>query len=236
MTVKREGATTSPMSSQATASPRKLPLFKLGLLAVVLAVLAALSLRGVDLRALAERGMLLIRQAGPTAFFGAMVVLPAFGMPMAAFTIPAGEAFGAQLGLPLVIGLSLVAIAVNLAIGYAVARYALRPPLLALLTRCGYTVPRITPENALGVLLVVRLTPGPPYAAQACILGVAEAPFRLYMIVSWLAVLPWALGGIVLGKGLFNGNFAVVLIGLGVLVVAGVLVHWLRRRFARRED
>ncbi|MEX2044410.1 MAG: VTT domain-containing protein [Opitutus sp.] len=224
------------MSVEASVPARKLPLLKLAAFAIVLAVLAGLSLRGVDLRGLAEQGMALIRQAGPAAFFGAMVILPAFGAPLAAFTIPAGEAFEAQLGIATVIALSLAAIAINLVIGYAVARFALRPPLLALLTRLGYAIPRITPENALSVLLVVRFTPGPPYVVQTYILGVAQAPFRLYMIVSWLAVLPWAIGGIILGKGLFNGNFAVVVMGLGVLVVAGVLWQWLRTKLARRED
>lgn len=224
------------MSIEATVPRRRLPLFKLAGVAIALAVLALLSLRGVDFRELADRGMALIRQAGPAAFFGAMVILPAFGMPLAAFTIPAGEAFGAQLGMAAVIALSLAAIAINLALGYAVARCALHPVLNLLLARFGHAVPRITPDNALGMLLVVRLTPGPPYFIQTCILGVARAPFRLYMIVSWLAVLPWAIGGIILGKGLFNGNFAIVVAGVGVLIVAGVLLRWLGRKFARRED
>jgi uncharacterized membrane protein YdjX (TVP38/TMEM64 family) len=225
-----------PVSIPVSIPARKLPLYRMAAVAIVLVVLAALSLRGVDLRGLAEQGLALIRRGGPTTFFVAMTILPAFGVPMGAFTIPAGEAFGAQIGLPAVITLALGALAVNLALGYWVARYALRPPLLALLTRFGYAVPRITPENALSVTLVVRLTPGPPYMMQACILGVAQAPFRLYMIVSWLAMMPWAVGAIILGKGLFNGNYAVVMAGLSVLIVFGVLVQWLRRKFARRED
>jgi uncharacterized membrane protein YdjX (TVP38/TMEM64 family) len=156
-------------------------------------------------------------------------------VPLSLFTISAGEAFGARMGLGGVIAVSLAAIAFNLAFGYWAARYALRPVLGSLLARYGYTVPRVTRENALQVALLVRLTPGPPYALQTGILGVAELPFRLYMIVSWLAVLPWVIGAIILGQGLFNGNMAAVIAGTGVIVAAVIAVQLIRRKFPRRE-
>jgi uncharacterized membrane protein YdjX (TVP38/TMEM64 family) len=125
---------------------------------------------------------------------------------------------------------------VNLALAYWVSRYALRPALTALVARFGYTVPRVTPANALNVALLVRLTPGPPYPLQCFVLGIAEVPFRLYMIVSFLALLPWVLGAIILGQGLFQGNFKVAATGVGVLVVAVIAVQWARRKyFTRRE-
>jgi uncharacterized membrane protein YdjX (TVP38/TMEM64 family) len=83
---------------------------------------------------------------------------------------------------------------------------------------------------------VVRFTPGPPFALQGFVLGVAEAPFRLYMIVSWIAVLPWAVGAIVLGQGLFNGNFRAAAMGLGVLVVGIIAVQWVRQKFFNRDN
>jgi uncharacterized membrane protein YdjX (TVP38/TMEM64 family) len=209
---------------------------KLAVVLTVLAVGAVLVARGVDVRGLIDRGLAAVRGAGPVAFFTAMAVLPALGAPLMAFTIPAGEVFRDQLGLGGVIACALAVIAINLAFAYWLSRYALRPLLTGWLKRYGYSVPRITPENALNVLLVVRLTPGPPYALQCALLGVAEAPFRLYMIVSWLAVLPWAVGAIVLGQGLLNGNFRVVMIGAGVLVAAVVGVQWARKKYFRRGD
>jgi uncharacterized membrane protein YdjX (TVP38/TMEM64 family) len=65
---------------------------------------------------------------------------------------------------------------------------------------------------------------------QSYILGLAEVPFRLYMIASWLSVLPTVVAFIVLGKGIFNGNFRMVLYGVGVLVVVSVVVHMIRKR------
>lgn len=219
------------MSSQVPAPKRKLPIVQLAIVAVVLLVGAVLVLRGVDVRGLIDRGIGVIRSLGAGVFFTAMTVLPAVGVPLLAFTVTAGEAFEPQLGMGGVIAISLVAIAINLALGYWIARYALRPVLAGLMKRYGYSVPRVTPENALTVTLLVRLTPGPPYSVQAVICGLAEVPFRLYMIVSWLAILPWALGGIILGKGLLSGNFGRAAMGVGVLIVAVVLVQWVRRKY-----
>jgi uncharacterized membrane protein YdjX (TVP38/TMEM64 family) len=104
-----------------------------------------------------------------------------------------------------------------------------------LLKRFGYTAPRVTAKNALSISLLVRLTPGPPFFFQSYILGLAEVPFRLYMLVSWLCVLPWAVGAVVLGRGLFDGNFKVAAMGLGVIIAAVAAVHLLRRKVAKRE-
>lgn len=223
------------MSSPVSTPKRKIPIVPLAAIAGLGIVLAILVLRGVDVRGLLDRGILIIRDFGAPVFFLAMAILPAFGLPMLAFTMTAGEAFEPQLGLPGVIAIALIAIAVNLALGYWVARYALRPVLAGLIKRYGYSVPRVTKENALTVTLLVRLTPGPPYALQACILGLAEVPFRLYLIVSWLAMVPWTLGGVILGKGLLSGKFGMAASGIGVLIVAVILVQIIRRKYVRRK-
>ena len=214
---------------------KKLPLVKLAIVAVALLVGAVLVLRGVDLGALKERGFALIRDLGPGVFFVAMAMLPAIGAPMLAFSIPAGEAFASQLGLGVVIAIALVALAINLALTYWLARYALRPVLTGLVKRYGYSVPRVTPENALTVTLVVRLTPGPPLFMQGYVLGLAEVPFGLYMLVSWPIQAAWGVGAIVLGQGILNGNFKLAAAGLAVLVVVIAALQWLRKKFTKRE-
>jgi uncharacterized membrane protein YdjX (TVP38/TMEM64 family) len=222
-------------SPEAPLEKKKLPVVKLAVAAVVLLGVAVLVLRGVDVGAVKERGLALIRDLGPVVFFGAMMILPALGAPMLAFSIPAGEAFGPRLGLGVVIAIALVVLAINLALTYWLARYAFRPAILGLLKRYGYSVPRVTPQNALTIALLVRLTPGPPYALQGYILGLAQVPFRVYMIVSWLCMAPWAVGAIVLGQGILNGNFKLVAAGLAVIVAAVGAVQLLRKKFARRE-
>ena len=96
-------------------------------------------------------------------------------------------------------------------------------------------MPRISAGNALTVSLLVRLTPGPPFFLQSYLLGLAEVPFRLYMMVSWLAVLPLALSVVVLGKAAREGNLVKIAVVFGVIVVAVVAVQLVRRKLAKRE-
>jgi uncharacterized membrane protein YdjX (TVP38/TMEM64 family) len=221
------------MSPPEPLKKRKLPLLKLSVLAAALAVGGVLVLRGVNLRALAEQGMTTIRTAGPWAFFGGIVVLPTIGAPLLAFTVTAGEAFAARMTMTGVIVAVLAAIAGNLALNYWLARYALRPLLSRVANHYGYRVPRVTPANALSIILVLRLTPGIPFFMQSYILGLAEVPFRLYMVTSWVCTVPMVIGAVILGRGIFSGHYRTALAGLAVIVVAVVVVHWLRKRYAR---
>jgi uncharacterized membrane protein YdjX (TVP38/TMEM64 family) len=224
------------MPSEEPLKKRKLPVFKLSILALAVLVGAILVMRGVNLRQLAEQGMAAIRDAGPWAFFGAIVVLPTIGAPLLAFTITAGEAFAPRMTLVGVILAMLAAIAGNLALNYWLARFALRPLLSRLAHHYGYRVPRVTKANALSITLVLRLTPGIPFFMQSYILGLAEVPFRLYMVASWLCTVPMVVGAVILGKGMFDGHFKTATAGLAVIVVAVVLVHWLRKRYAARVN
>jgi len=223
-----------PVKAESGPTPKKLPIAKFFIAALIVIIAAVLILRGMPIRPAAERGIELIRGAGPWAFFAAMTILPALGAPLLGFTIPAGDAFASRMTLPGVIAAALAAIALNLALTYWLARFALRPFVARLLERHGYRVPRVTPENALSIALLVRTTPGPPYFMQGYMLGIAEVPFRLYMIVSWVCMLPWSIGAIVLGRGFLDGNFKLAATGLSVLVAAIALVNWLRHKYASR--
>lgn len=193
---------------------------------MVVVVVVVLVLRDAAPRESLDRLLAGVRAAGPVAYFSTMALLPA---PLAWFTVPAGELFAAQLTLPGVVLAALVAVALQLALSYAVARYGLRPLVGRLIRRRGYTVPQVTADNALSVALLVRLTPGPPMILGSCILAVAEMPFRLYMLVSWLVALPWVIGGVVLGRGLLGGDVKMVALGAGLLGAAMVAVHWWRK-------
>ena len=224
------------MSHEEPLKKRKLPLVKISIVAAVLAVGVVLVLRGVNYRALVEQGMAAIRSAGPLAFFAGIVVLPTIGAPLTAFTVTAGEAFAPQMTLGGVIAAVVIAIAGNLALNYWLARYALRPLFARLAHHYGYRIPRVTRANALSVTLVFRLTPGIPFFMQSYILGLAEVPFRLYMITSWVCALPLAVGAVILGKGMFDGHFKMAGAGLAVIAVAVALVHWIRKRYAAPID
>jgi uncharacterized membrane protein YdjX (TVP38/TMEM64 family) len=222
------------MSPEEPRERRKPPFVKLALAAVAVGALGYLLLRGMDFKAVGHHALAYIRDAGPWAFFAGMAILPAFSAPLSAFTIVAGEAFGKEMTIPGVIAASLVAISVNLAFTYWLARYALRPLLSKVIGRYGYTVPRVTRENALSITLFLRLTPGPPFFMQSYILGLAEAPFVQYMVVSSICNVPWTIAFIVLGQGIFNGNFKLVAYGIGVIAAASIAIHWIRKRHGTR--
>lgn len=188
--------------------------------------------RDVPVREEIEALLISIRAAGPGFYFAVMAVVP---LPLAWFTVPAGEVFAEQMTLPGVLAAACAAVAGQLSLSYAVARYALRPVVERLVQRCGSVVPRVTPTNALSIALLVRLAPGPPMILGSCVLAVAEMPFRHYMLVSWLVALPWVLGGVVLGRGALAGDFRLFAAGVGVLAVAAVTFRLLRKKWLLKE-
>ena len=224
------------MSPSGSLNFKKLPWLKLAVVGVALVAAVIAMGRGLNPQELVAQMMALIRGAGPVAFFAAMAVMPSAGAPMGAFSLTVGEAFGDRFTMPGVIALSMTMIAVNLALTYWLARYALRPVLMTLVARYGYKVPSVTKENALSVALVVRLTPGPPFFFQNYLLALAEMPFRLYMVVSWLGVLPWTVAVVVMGKGILNGNFSLIMTATGLVVVAAVVAHYVRNKYAKRTN
>jgi len=220
------------MSTGAEQPPKKLPVVPLAAAALLFGAAACLLFRHLDYQGLLAQGAALIRRAGPGTYFAAAVLLPAAGAPLSAFTLTAGELFGPTLTLPGVIAAMLAAIWINLALTYWLARYALRPLVLRVITRYGYRIPTVTASTALSITMALRLTPGPPFFLQSYILGMAETPFWTYMIASWLCVLPWSLGALILGKGAFNGNFRLLAIGAAVIAIAVVVIQQVRKRYA----
>ena len=92
-------------------------------------MVAVLIIKGIDVRSVGQKCLDVIRGAGPITFLLATALLPAFGAPLGAFTITSGELFAPTMSMPGVIAAMLVAIAINLALTYWLARFALRPVL-----------------------------------------------------------------------------------------------------------
>jgi uncharacterized membrane protein YdjX (TVP38/TMEM64 family) len=234
LTVASADAQAQRMPSEAPAR-KKPPLLKLALAAIALAVAGLLLLRGVDLHAWVDRGMDVIRSAGPVAFFLAMALLPAAGVPMLAFTLTVGSAFGDRLGMPLVIALTILAMTCNVALTYALARKALRPLLSWLMTRLGYKLPRVESGDATDLIVILRVTPGVPFFVQNYLLGLAEVPFGRYMAVSCLIFWPYSAAFVLFGDALINGRGKMVLLAVGAIVAVGAATHMVRKHYARKK-
>jgi len=221
--------------SNPTSRDKKRLLVKLAAIGVCLLIGAVLVLRGADLRALIEEGLDLLREAGPWTFFIAMAFLPAAGVPMLAFTLTAGPAFAEELGMGVVLGAGLLAIAVNIAVTYWLSAKALRPLLAKLLTRLGYKLPVVAEEDMTDLIVILRVTPGPPFFVQSYLLGLAGVPFGKYMAISCLISCSMNVAFIMFGDALLQGKGKVLLLVFSAIIALVAFTHLLRRHYGNKR-
>jgi len=213
----------------------------LKLIALVLLLLAGagagfwwLKIHDFNVRVSIDEGVNLLRDAGPLAFFTAMAILPAAGAPISIFNLTAGSAFADRLGMGGVLAAAGAAIAVNLALTYWLARYALRPWLEQVISRTRYRIPVVAADEQAEITVLLRVTPGPPFFLQSYLLGLAEVRFFTYLWISWLISVVYATGFIVFGDAILHGKAKVAVIGLSILVAVALGVHLLRRHYGKK--
>ena len=214
--------------------PNRALLLKLAAAAVVALIAFVLVVRGLNLRGLIEQGLGIIREAGPLAFFLAMALLPACGVPQLAFALTAGPAYGEKLGMPLVLALSMAALTANLVLTYFLARRALRPPLEKLVARLGYRLPQVGAGDAADLIIILRVTPGVPFFVQNYLLGLAEVPFGKYVVISCLTTWTFNFAFILFGDALLHGKGKIVLVALSLLLALTAATHLVRTHYGRR--
>jgi uncharacterized membrane protein YdjX (TVP38/TMEM64 family) len=188
-----------------------------------------------EVRAWMHLGLAWIRGMGPVPFFAALVVLPAFGCPVSAFTFTAGPTFIPQMGTVWVCVLVSLGMTLDLALAYWLARYAARPLLLRLLEKMGYRLPKVAPGDHTGLTVLLRVTPGPPLFIQNYLLGLAEVPFKTYILISAPIMSGWALAAVLASDALVAGKGRTAFIALGLVAGLLIVVRMARKRFARRQ-
>jgi uncharacterized membrane protein YdjX (TVP38/TMEM64 family) len=221
------------MAEPATRPNRAL-LLKLIVAGAVLLVIVALAARGLNLKGLLAQGLDLIRGAGPVAFFTGMALLPAIGVPLLAFLLTAGPVFGPTLGLGWVILFAQLAMLVNMALSYFLARRAVRPLLEKLFTRLGYRLPRAAAGDEFDLIIILRVTPGIPFPVQNYLLGLAEVPFARYLVTSFLCVAPGNTAFVVFGEAMLHGKGKVALVTLGVILALAAATQLVRKHYGKK--
>lgn len=222
--------------AESAPRPNRPLLLKLIAAGVGVLVVAALVARGLDLKGLLAQGLALIRDAGPVAFFGAMALLPAFGVPLSPFSLTAGSVFAASLGMPLVIGLALAAISFNILFSYFLARRAFRPLLEKLVVRLGYKLPAVAADDATDLIILLRVTPGVPFPVQNYLLGLAQVPVVRYAVISFAVQWSFNTAFILFGDALLHGKGKLALLGLGGLAALTAGTHLVRKHYGRKKS
>ncbi|MCC6415134.1 MAG: TVP38/TMEM64 family protein [Opitutaceae bacterium] len=191
---------------------------------------------GTDARMIVDAGVGKVRQLGAGRFFMLMALLPAVGCPLSVFTLTAGPVFAPTIGMPMVLGLVWVSVAVNLAISYWLSRYALRPWLARLIGWLGYKLPEVKASDHRGLVILVRVTPGPPYVLQSYLLGLANIPFGTYFYISWVISSLYSCAFVLFGDALIQGKGKMALVAVGLFAALTVGVQLLRRHYRRRKE
>jgi uncharacterized membrane protein YdjX (TVP38/TMEM64 family) len=211
-------------------------LLKLGLAAAVIVALAVAVLMGFDWRRPLAEFYGLIRRAGPWAFFSAMAVLPAVGIPTTAFLLTAGAAFGERMGMGGVVAAAIAAILVDLALAYWLARWALRPWIERILLRLGYRLPEVETGDMTDLIVLLRMTPGIPFFVQNYLLGLADVPVGRYFRVSCLIVVPSTAAWVLFGDALQRGKGLAIFITISLLGAVLAATHMARRHLAKPSN
>jgi uncharacterized membrane protein YdjX (TVP38/TMEM64 family) len=217
------------------AAERKKTLIKLGVLVLVAGVVGLLLLRGINIKGRIDWGISLLQACGPIVFFTAMALFPVAGVPMLAFSLPVGRAFGAQLGMPLVVILGLAAVTTNLFITYWLARRALRPFILKLIERLGYKMPSFDAADLTDFIVLMRVTPGVPFFIQNYLLGLADAPFGRYMFISCLVSWSYTSAFIIFSEALLGGRGKLAMICISLFAALAAASHLVRHHMAKSK-
>jgi uncharacterized membrane protein YdjX (TVP38/TMEM64 family) len=175
-----------------------------------------------------------LRGAGALWFFTAMALLPAIGFPLLPFSLVAGPAFAPTLGTAGVVVCAILAVAINVALSYALASTWLRPLVEKITTRLGYRLPGPRGDSAWFFITLVRLAPGLPFCMQSFLLGTMRVRFGTYMLISTVVPAGYLTGTIILGDALMQGNQPAVFTALAALAFIGVTLFLIRRRMAAK--
>jgi len=222
------------MPALAPANRKKL-LLRVGLALVVVAALAIFLRKGIHIQELAFKAVALVTRLGPWAFFTAMAVLPAFGAPNSAFTLIAGSAFSPGMGMTNVVLAGTVALVVNMALTYWLARFVFRKWLARLLEKLGYKLPKVDRADMTDLIIILRTTTGIPACVQNYTLGLVDAPVGQYFLVSCICAIPGNAAYIIFGEAILHGRGGTVLLAFSLIVALAAATQLLRRHYGNKK-
>lgn len=157
-------------------------------------------------------------EENPWALILLLATLPGLGFPSSPVLALFGVVLLPQFGMPAAIALAIAAQSLCSIWTYALAAGPLKGLLLRYMLR-ERAWPEISAHNAIRLGLILRLTPGIPYALQNIALGILGMRFRDYLLVSIPTTSLWTAGFVMTGGALFKGQLGWAMTGLMLLLV-----------------
>ena len=174
----------------------------------------------------------LLREAGPIPFFVAAALLPLAGFPTTPLFALAGVTFGTTTAL---VGAS-AAVVVQVLLSYWIASGAVRPWLLRRLSRSRVRLPDVSSSRASAwrFATLVHCAPGLPTFAKVYVVALAGVPLAIHMLTGCFFTIAYAATVIILGESIFEGRVGLIVLIVSLLVVAALVLFWLRSRAKKR--
>jgi uncharacterized membrane protein YdjX (TVP38/TMEM64 family) len=165
----------------------------------------------------------------PWALIAVLATLPGIGFPISPILILFGVVLAPLYGMPAAVALAIATQSLCTIWTYALAA----GPLRGLLTRYVLRhreLPNMSESNAIRLGLILRVTPGIPYALQNIVLGILGMRFRPYLLVSIPTTGMWTLGFVMTGGAIFKGQVGWAITGIVILIVLVLVTRmWSRK-------
>ena len=212
----------------------------LGLGAIVLGGigLVVLNQLGVSKELVLEWVNLLIAflETRPLLLLLSIAILPGFSFPLSPLVIIAGGVIGERFGFWYAWFSIQAAVGVCCTWSYFAAAYPLRGVIRRMLQNAKFELPDFSAKGGYWKpAIIVRATPGIPFAFQNFSLGVLRVPFRDYLIISFLVQCFYVTGFIMSGQAFLSGNIKLLLMGIAILVVVGILIQKFRKSLIKHK-
>jgi len=166
----------------------------------------------------------------------AIVILPGLGFPVSPLLVLCG-ALSAKTGSTAMAWLlTSLAMWANAAWTYMFAIGAGRKLAQKFLDRVLKKGVEIPQAKGYQLAILMRATPGVPLPFQNYFLGVSGVPPKIYWVVTIPVQGLWALGFVIFGDGLLQGNSKTLIFGLGMLVAISIAARMVSVRFRKQNE
>ncbi|MBL6919635.1 MAG: VTT domain-containing protein [Puniceicoccaceae bacterium] len=154
----------------------------------------------------------------PWVLFVVLTTLPGLGFPSSATLMLFGVVVAPHYGMPAAVALAIAAQSLCSIWTYGLAAGPLKRLLRRYLLR-ERALPKMSEHDAVRLGLILRLTPGIPYALQNIILGSIGMRFRDYLLVSIPTTSLWTVCFVMTGGAIFKGQLGWAITGTVILIV-----------------